>query len=126
MATVRSEVLAMDERAYKIKVYRTTKPAQPRRAGSFGRTSAMIMASGGQAVPERVADQLAAVAPAGLGEQWLIWLFTVAPEIRSLRAISSLDRPDPISVSTSISRSVSPSGGPLPAGGAPGPPGASR
>jgi hypothetical protein len=30
MATVRSEVLAMDQRAYKIKVYRTTKPAQPR------------------------------------------------------------------------------------------------
>jgi hypothetical protein len=30
MAKVRSEVLAMDQRAYKIKVYRTTKPAQPR------------------------------------------------------------------------------------------------
>jgi hypothetical protein len=30
MARVRSEVLAMDQRAYKIKVYRTTKPAQPR------------------------------------------------------------------------------------------------
>ena len=31
MAKVRSEVLAMDQRAYKIKVYRTTKPAQQRR-----------------------------------------------------------------------------------------------
>jgi hypothetical protein len=30
MAKARTEVLAMDQRAYKIKVYRTTKPAQPR------------------------------------------------------------------------------------------------
>jgi hypothetical protein len=31
MATIRTEVLAMDQRAYKVaKVYRTTKPAQPR------------------------------------------------------------------------------------------------
>jgi hypothetical protein len=32
MAKARTEVLAMDQRAYKIKVYRTTKPAQPRPA----------------------------------------------------------------------------------------------
>jgi hypothetical protein len=30
MATIRTEVKAMDQRAYKIKVYRTTKPVQPR------------------------------------------------------------------------------------------------
>jgi hypothetical protein len=28
MATIRTEVMAMDQRAYKIKVYRTTKPAE--------------------------------------------------------------------------------------------------
>jgi hypothetical protein len=31
MAKVRTEVMAMDQRAYKIKVYRTTQPAEPRR-----------------------------------------------------------------------------------------------
>jgi len=30
MAKARTEALAMDQRAYKIKVYRTTKPAQQR------------------------------------------------------------------------------------------------
>lgn len=30
MATIRTEVKAMDQRAYKIKVYRTTRPVQPR------------------------------------------------------------------------------------------------
>jgi len=30
MATIRTEVKAMDQRAYKIKVYRTTRPARPR------------------------------------------------------------------------------------------------
>jgi hypothetical protein len=30
MAKIRTEVKAMDQRAYKIKVYRTTKPVQPR------------------------------------------------------------------------------------------------
>ena len=41
-----------------------------------------------------------------------MWLLTVAPEMRSLSAISALDRPAPISVSTSTSRWVSPSGEP--------------
>ena len=30
MAKIRTEVMAMDQRAYEIKVYRTTQPAQPR------------------------------------------------------------------------------------------------
>ena len=30
MAKIRTEVMAMDQRAYKIKVYRTTKPAERR------------------------------------------------------------------------------------------------
>lgn len=46
-----------------------------------------------------------------------MWVFTVAVETWSLRAISWLVRPSAISTSTSVSRAVSPSGASVPCAG---------
>ena len=86
------------------KVYRVTPPApagQPRDA----RRSAH------QVPPERIGDQLGPVPRPGLGQQVVDVRLHRRRETESSAAISALDRPAAISVSTSTSRWVSPSTG---------------